>query len=152
MTILINNILPLYSLVDSSNSNSITQQPAPMHVNDNGTAQLQCAATVRGNESMGFRVINSTDNSTVIKNITTIDGSCELSNSLTNVICDEDRYMLICDYSIPYQINCTLKIKELSVTESSFVECFIFVDVTNDIVNSRTGLFVIRKSMRRVIL
>ena len=117
----------------------------------NDKASFQCTATVRSNESMGFRIIDPINNE-VVKNMNTTNSQCTLQGDdkvYTNLSCIEDQYELLCDYSIPYEIKCDLQILiNLKVNESSFVECFVFDEKMETVVKSTTGLFVKRKSSR----
>ena len=117
----------------------------------NAKTSLQCTATVRSNESMGFRIIDPINNE-VVKNMNTTNSQCTLQGDdkvYTNLSCIEDQYELLCDYSIPYEIKCDLQILiNLKVNESSFVECFVFDEKMETVVKSTTGLFVKRKSSR----
>ena len=117
----------------------------------NDKASFQCTATVRSNESMGFRIIDPINNE-VVKNMNTTNSQCTLQGDdkvYTNLSCIEDQYELLCDYSIPYEIKCDLQILNLNVNESYFVaECIVFGEEMETVVKSTTGLFVKRKSSR----
>ena len=97
---------------------AIEKGPRSLVAITGGSANFSCTLNVTGNEKLQFHVHNMelTDNQT----------GCEIDrNTYTRTVCSwpANRMSLTCEYSIPYQITCTLTLSELSTADSSQITC-----------------------------
>ena len=93
----------------------ITQPPQDHTATVGSSAVFKCTIRVPNLRTIGFKIFG--------ENITTAYNNCTTNSSIRicNRIIDSHLVSLICDYSIDYQINCTLSVD--NVSRSSDVFC-----------------------------
>ena len=109
------------SVTDGPGPTSIVEAPLKSIVKAGYSAEFQCIASVPQLRTVMFEVFGGSINSSSESN------SC--NTSLTTQICtdsiEDHPVILTCDYSVAFQINCTLRIDNFMESQSNNISCKI---------------------------
>ena len=109
-----------YSVTDGPGSTSIVEAPLKSIVKAGYSAEFQCTASVPQMHTVMFEVFGGSISSSE-------SNSC--NTSLTTQICTDSigdhPVTLTCDYSVGFQITCTLRIDNFMESQSDNVSCKI---------------------------
>ena len=97
---------------------SIEIQPSNAMVSARELASFSCTLNVTGNEILQFHVLDAT--------LDDRRNGCQFdTNTYSWTLCSwpSDGISMICDYSVPYQITCTLTLSGLTEASSTQVIC-----------------------------
>ena len=111
--------------------------------NETNEVAFNCRVRVTGNETVGF-AIDGMRNSQRVEIM--VNDFCDVKAEENIATCTNTSTELRCSYNNPYEVDCNFTVKDLDVSSSASIECFI-AQYNGEITKSqRAGLYIIRKS------
>ena len=112
-------------------------------VSEGQQAKLSCKVSVTSDETVGFLIDNNAINTTHPRCEDTFDNNIRKCNNIYG----HYNTVLICDYSVSYEMDCTLQVTGAPVNTATTVHCIV-----DDVQSVGAGLIVARKYYMHTVI